>query len=105
MFQMIRHRISVRHIGICEYRPSPLGRVAERSEVGRGIKNCYVIWITTACTPLLSCLRHATFPNEEGFGCGVKQLDKLGLAYLLTNFTAVPYAITSAAFCIMAEDA
>ena len=60
-----------------EYRPSPLGRVAERSEVGRGIKNCYVIWITTACTPLPSCLRHATFPIGEGFGCGVKQLDKL----------------------------
>ena len=36
-----------------------------------------------ACSPLPSCLRHATFPNGEGFGCGVKQLDKLEFVWLL----------------------
>ena len=49
--------------------PSPLGRVAERSEVGRGsLPPCisFAFPQTKAQKPLPSALRAATFPKGEG---------------------------------------
>ena len=49
--------------------PSPLGRVAERSEVGRGsLPHCISFVFSQKGTqkPLPSALRAATFPKGEG---------------------------------------
>ena len=57
--------------------PSPLGRVAEQSEVGRGLCAPKVGIFLYPCTALF---RHgqsrATFPKGEGFCCCLQEAKK-----------------------------
>ena len=51
--------------------PSPLGRVAEHSEDGRGTVKCYVFaciyeFFVVPAHLFRHALRHATFPRGEG---------------------------------------